>query len=85
MSLHRLRYLLYAFNACTFLYYVGDKGHVEFFREAAKYGDLYVRLGSSKNIKMLKNHDTMYTDAERLFMVQNIKGVHDAAISLGSG
>ena len=60
-------------------------GHVEFFREAAAYGDLYVRLGSSANIKMLKNHDTMYNDAERLFMVQNLKSVHDAAISLGSG
>ena len=62
-----------------------DAGHVEFFREAAAYGDLYVRLGSSENIKMLKNHDTMYNDAERLFMVQNLKSVHHAAISLGSG
>ena len=29
-------------------------GHVEFFREAAEHGDLYVRIGSDKNIKMLE-------------------------------
>lgn len=60
-------------------------GHVEFFREAAEYGDLYVRLGSSANVKALKNHETMYSDAERLFMVKNIVGVKDAAISAGTG
>lgn len=60
-------------------------GHVEFFREAATHGDLYVRLGSSANVKQLKNHDTMYSDAERLFMAKNIVGVKDAAISAGMG
>lgn len=35
-------------------------GHVEFFRQAAQHGDLYVRLGTDANIKALKNHDTMY-------------------------
>ena len=60
-------------------------GHVEFFREAAEHGDLYVRLGSSANVKALKNHGTMYSDAERVFMVKNIVGVKDAAISAGMG
>jgi cytidyltransferase-like protein len=48
-------------------------GHVEFFREAAEYGDLYVRIGTDANIRALKAHETMYSDAERLYMVQNIK------------
>lgn len=60
-------------------------GHVEFFREAAQHGDLYVRIGTAANIKALKNHETMYSDAERLFMVKHIKGVHDAALSCGTG
>ena len=60
-------------------------GHVEFFREASTYGTLYVRIGTSANIKALKNHDTMYTDEERLFMVKSIKGVYDAALSAGTG
>lgn len=58
---------------------------MEFFREAAQHGDLYVRIGSSANIKALKNHDTMYSDAERLFMVKNLSCVKDAAISVGTG
>ena len=35
-------------------------GHVEFFRECAEYGDLYVRLGTDANIAALKGHKTMY-------------------------
>jgi cytidyltransferase-like protein len=35
-------------------------GHVEFFRQAAELGDLYVRLGTDANVKALKNHVTMY-------------------------
>eukprot|EP00040_Diaphanoeca_grandis_P035302 m.221498 g.221498 ORF g.221498 m.221498 type:complete len:464 (-) comp33350_c0_seq4:44-1435(-) len=60
-------------------------GHVEFFQQAAEHGDLYVRIGTDANIKALKGHTTMYTDSERLFMVQNIKCVHDAALSSGTG
>jgi len=60
-------------------------GHVAFFRAAAQHGDLYVRLGSAANIKALKDHDVMYGDAERQFMVSNIACVHDAKISAGTG
>jgi len=60
-------------------------GHVEFFEQAAAYGELYVRLGTDANVKSLKGNETMYNDAERLFMVQNLKCVHDAALSIGTG
>ena len=60
-------------------------GHVEFFREAAKLGDLYVRVGSDANIRLLKQHAPMFSEKERLFMVQNIRCVHDAAVSVGKG
>ena len=41
-------------------------GHVEFFRQASLYGDLYVGIGSDKTIAALKGHKTMYSEQERL-------------------
>lgn len=60
-------------------------GHIVFFETASKYGQLYVCLGSDKTIQSLKNKPTMYSESERLFMVQSIKHVFDARISNGSG
>jgi len=36
-------------------------------------------------VQALKGHAPMYSDEERLFMVRQIKGVHNAALSVGSG
>ena len=60
-------------------------GHVEFFRQAAQYGDLYVGIGSDKTILHYKNHKTVYSEQERLFMVKSIKYVKDAFINAGRG
>lgn len=60
-------------------------GHVEFFRQAAEYGDLYVGIGSDATILKYKNHKTLYPEQERLFMVKSIKYVKDAVINEGSG
>lgn len=60
-------------------------GHVEFFRQASKYGDLYVGIGSDKTILHYKNHKTVYSEQERLFMVKSIRYVKDAYINVGSG
>lgn len=60
-------------------------GHVEFFRQAAEYGDLYVGIGSDKTILNYKNHKTVYSEQERLFMVKSIKYVRDAYINSGDG
>lgn len=60
-------------------------GHVAFFEEAAKYGDLYVGIGSDKTLFELKGKKTIYSEQERLFMVKSIKHVKDAWISKGSG
>ena len=43
-------------------------GHVEFFRQAAEYGDLYVGIGSDKTIEEYKHHKTVYSEQERLFI-----------------
>ncbi len=60
-------------------------GHVEFFRQAAQYGDLYVGIGSDNTILHYKNHRTIYSEQERLFMVRSIKYVKEAYINAGDG
>ena len=60
-------------------------GHVAFFEEAAKLGDLYVGLGSDETIWELKGRRTINNNAERLYMVKALRCVKDAWISSGSG
>ena len=60
-------------------------GHVEFFRQASEYGDLYVGIGSDATILDYKHHKTVYSEQERLFMVKSIRYVKDAFINAGSG
>jgi cytidyltransferase-like protein len=60
-------------------------GHVEFFRQAAEYGDLYVGIGSDATILGYKHHKTVYSEQERLFMVKSIRYVKDVFINAGSG
>lgn len=60
-------------------------GHVEFFRQASQYGDVYVAIGSDKTIYGLKGRMTVNSEQERLFMVKAVSCVHDAFISQGSG
>jgi len=58
---------------------------VEFFREAAQYGDVTVALGSDKTVFDLKGRVPVNNEQERLFMVKAVSYVHDAFISQGSG
>lgn len=60
-------------------------GHVAFFKEASKYGDLYVGIGSDATIFQLKARKTICAEAERLYMVKSIRYVTDAFINSGSG
>ena len=60
-------------------------GHVEFFREAASYGDLYVALGSDKTVYDLKGRVPINNEQERMFMVQSVSYVKVAFVSQGSG
>ena len=60
-------------------------GHVDFFRQASEYGDLYVGIGSDKTYLGYKHRKTIYSEQERLFMVKSIKYVKDAYINAGSG
>lgn len=60
-------------------------GHVEFFKQASQFGDLYVGIGSDATILHYKNHKTLYPERERLFMVKSIRYVKDAFINEGDG
>lgn len=60
-------------------------GHVEFFQQAAQYGDLYVGIGSDSTYEEYKHRKPMFPQEERLFMVKNVKAVTDAYINAGSG
>lgn len=60
-------------------------GHVEFFRQASQYGELYVGIGSDQTILGYKHHKTFYPEQERLFMVKSIRYVKDAYINQGDG
>jgi cytidyltransferase-like protein len=60
-------------------------GHVQFFKEASEYGDLYVAVGADENILKLKHHSSLFSENERVFMVQAIRYVHKAFVSTGEG
>ena len=60
-------------------------GHVEFFKQASQYGDLYVGIGSDSTIEEYKHHKPMFPEQERLFMVKAVRYVKDAYINAGSG
>jgi cytidyltransferase-like protein len=61
-------------------------GHLEFFHEAAGFGDLYVVVGSDRNVRLLKGDGhPLHGQDERRYMVQAARDVHRALISTGSG
>lgn len=60
-------------------------GHVEFFRQASQYGDLYVGIGSDSTIIDYKHRPPMFPEGERLFMVKSVKYVTEAYINQGNG
>lgn len=60
-------------------------GHIEFFKQASQFGDLYVGIGSDSTIEGYKHHKPMFPEEERLFMVKSVRYVADAYINAGSG
>ena len=60
-------------------------GHIEFFKQASRYGDLYVGIGSDRTIEEYKHHKPMFPEEERLFMVSAVRYVKEAVINAGSG
>ena len=60
-------------------------GHVEFFKQASQYGDLYVGIGSDATYQEYKHRKPMFPEEERLFMVKAVRYVKEAYVNAGSG
>ncbi len=60
-------------------------GHIEFFREAAQYGKLYVGLGSDETVNELKGHYPVNNQDERKFIIEALSFVEGCVINSGSG
>jgi len=61
-------------------------GHVRFTEEASAYGDLYVCLGSDKNVRLLKGEGhPLLSEQERRYVLGSIKFVKQALVTTGSG
>jgi len=60
-------------------------GHIAFLKSAASFGDLYVALGSDKNIEFLKSKKPVFSEKERLNIVSSLSFVKKAFVSKGSG
>jgi cytidyltransferase-like protein len=61
-------------------------GHVRFFEEVCKLGELYVVVGHDANIRLLKGEGhPLYPQEERRYMVQAIRYVEQALVSSGWG
>ena len=53
-------------------------GHIEFLKEAAKYGRVYVAISRNKNAEMIKKRPIINDEAERLEVIKAIRYVYDA-------
>ena len=60
-------------------------GHIKFFSDAAKLGQLHVCVGTNANHRLLRGVDPTFSEEERLYMVQSISAVHDATLAAGGG
>jgi cytidyltransferase-like protein len=60
-------------------------GHIAFLKTAAQYGDLYVAIGTDKNLLSLKGDKPRFSQEERLYMLNAIRFVKEAFIAAGSG
>ena len=61
-------------------------GHIRFFEEVSELGDLYVVVGHDANVRLLKGEGhPMFRAAERRYVVQSIRFVHQGLISSGDG
>ncbi len=60
-------------------------GHVAFLQEAARFGDLYVGIGSDATIHRLKGRYTVNSQDERKYVISALDCVKDCRVNRGSG
>lgn len=61
-------------------------GHIRFFEEVSKLGELYVVVGHDENVRLLKGEGhPLFLESERRYICGSIRHVHQALVSSGSG
>ena len=60
-------------------------GHIAFLKEASRFGDVHVGIGSDSTVYELKGRKTINSEDERLYMIDALECVHDVSINNGSG
>ncbi len=61
-------------------------GHVRFFEETSRLGDLYVVVGHDENVRLLKGEGhPLFPEQERRYMVGSVRFVKQALVSTGQG
>ena len=61
-------------------------GHIRFFEEVSQFGDLYVVIGSDKNVRLLKGEGRpLFSEEERRYIIQSMRYVTLSLVSTGSG
>ena len=60
-------------------------GHIAFFEEAAKYGDVYVGLGSDETVFNLKGRYPIHNQEERKYIIDALACIRECYINSGSG
>ncbi len=60
-------------------------GHIAFLEEAASLGELHVRVGSDENVTLLKGRPPLYSQEERVYVLEHVACVAGAAVAGGSG
>src|ERR1035438_6879609 len=60
-------------------------GHIRFLEKAAKYGDVYLALGSDRTLVGLKGRAPVTTEKERKYMLEAVRHVKQCVISRGMG
>ncbi len=60
-------------------------GHITFLQGAARFGDVYVGIGSDESITKYKGKPPVCCEQERAYMLRAIKGVADVSVNPGEG
>ncbi len=60
-------------------------GHIAFLEEASTHGELYVCAGADANVLKLKGHVPMFSEEERVYVLNSLACVKQAKVSGGEG
>lgn len=60
-------------------------GHMAFLEQAASFGQLHVCVGADANVEELKGRPPLFSQEERVYLLNRLECVHEARVSGGWG